>query len=172
MNRILYIIAVILVIGACKKQAPSIDPSVPLNDRIPGLWDVTKVEYTGSLPFGGGYLPFSGEGQNVSGYFQFTKDPNWGEFQIGFVAVADIGLGTPLSYPVSEGHQGNWKAIDNDRYIRMWSDTIVNSEIDSMYDWEVLHNTQNKQILKSSFVFDFGGQYDSIPVAVKATLER
>lgn len=165
MTRILYVLLAIILIGACKKEEPSIDPSVPLEERIPGLWNVTKVEYTGALPFGGGYLPFSGEGKNVSGFFMFINDPNQGLFEISFVAEADIGLGQPVSYSVDEKHDGNWKAMNNDQFIRMWRN-------DTVYDWQVLQNTDNKQSWKTSFVFDFGGQYDSIPVDVKATLER
>ena len=165
MNRILYIIATVLVIGACKKEEKKIDPSVPLEERIPGLWNVTAINYTGALPVGGGYLPFSGEGKNVDGYFLFTNDPNQGLFEISFVAEANVGLGQPVSYNVDEKHDGNWKPINNDQAIRMWRN-------DTVYDWQILHNTDVKQSWKTSFVFDFGGQYDSIPVDVKATLER
>ncbi len=165
MKHVLFIILMVLFATACKKDQPQIDPSVPLGERIPGKWDITEVHYNGAFPFNNSWLPFSGEGQNVTGNFEFTDTPNVGAFDVSFIANIDIGVGQPITYPVSQSHDGNWEIVNANSGIRMWRN-------DTAYVWDVINNTETKQTWVTKFVFDFGGNLDSIPVDVEATMVR
>ena len=176
MKQIALLLITTLLIFGCKKTTPKIDTSVALSERILGHWNITDVEFSGVVPnqSTGQSIPFSGTGKNVSGEFNFQKNPNIGEFQVSFLAEIDLGLPQPLALTFDEGHSGNWTTIENDQYVRMWSgnDTIYDPGTDTLYDWKVLTNLENEQKWLASFKFEFGFPYDSIPVDIIATIKR
>lgn len=168
MKQLATLLFISLLFAACKKNEPQVDPSVPLAERIPGTWDITEILYSGVAPNPGNpgqSIPFSGEGQSVSGYFSFQSDPNVGVFNVSFIASIDLGLSQPLAIPVNETSDGMWKVDSTDQIVTMWSN-------DSIYDWHVITNLPNNQTWQARFYLDFGVPYDSIPVDIEASMER
>ncbi len=168
MKRFALLLSIGLMIMSCKKDKNQIDPSAPLSDRLPGTWEITAVNYSGMLPDQQNPnqgTPFAGEGENVSGYFQFDSDTNTGAFDINFIAKIDIGLGQPLAVTVNQGQSGLWEPTDQDAYVKMWSnDTITN--------WKVITNLSTSQVWRTSIVLDYGAGLDSIPVQVQAAMTK
>lgn len=162
-------VATIGFVSACKKEEEKkIDNSEPLEERLPGNWNVVEVDYSGQIIDQGNpnnSYPFNGTGESVNGFFKFDSDTNTGEFHITFVAKIDLGLSQPISYTVNEGQTGLWRIEDNEEKVVMWSnDTITN--------WEVLTNLPNEQKWKMSYTLDFGAPYDQVPVDIVARMER
>jgi hypothetical protein len=168
MKKIAVLVVAILALAACKKPAPPVDTSVPLEKRIPGTWNITQISYSGIAPnpiSPGNFVPFSGTGQNVDGFFMFQSNPNIGEFSVSFLASIDLGLAQPITLPVSQSHYGEWKVNGNDDIVTMWRN-------DSIFDWNVLENLDKKQTWATRFYLDFGTPYDSVPCDVQATMTR
>lgn len=160
----------VLLVASCKKENP-IDPSVPLSERIVGSWQVTAIQYNGIAPSpidSTQTILFSGSGKNVSGHFNFDGDTNLGEFEITFIGEVDLGLASPVTFPVEMTRSGNYTIIDNDKIVQM-----TNFAGDSTYNWEVRENQANKQKWFVEMMYDFGvGSMPPFPIYVEAVLER
>lgn len=164
------IIFALLLFAACKKDPP-IDNSQPLSERLPGTWNVTAIQYNGIAPnpFDTTQtLAFSGAGKNVNGYFHFEKDTNLGEFDISFIAEADLGLAQPITYNAVTKRGGFYEIINDDEIVRM-----TNFAGDSIYDWEVRVNQAKRQVWFVTMYHDWGlPGLDSVPINVEATMTR
>jgi len=160
----------ILMLAACKEEPP-IDTSEPLAKRIIGTWQVTEIQYNGIAPnpFDSTQtVIFSGAGKNVQGHFKFDGDTNLGEFDIQFIAEADLGLGTPLTYNVDQQRSGVYAVVDNDKIVQM-----TNFAGDSTYNWEVRENKPNRQKWFVQMWVEFGSSgSEPFPVNVEATMTR
>jgi len=160
----------ILILAACKKENP-IDPSVPLSERLPGSWQVTAIQYNGVAPNpldSTKTILFSGSGQNVTGHFDFAADTNLGEFEISFIGEVDLGLASPVTFPVTMARSGHYTIIDNDKIVQM-----TNFAGDSTYNWEVRENQANKQKWFVEMIYDYGvASMPPFPIYVEAVLER
>jgi len=171
MKQILALLFIALSFAACKKETPPtapVDNSKPLTERLPGEWTITDVSYNGVIVNPNNpniSLPFNGTGQNVSGFFKFQENPNYGEFAINFLAVANIGTSQPLTVPISESLGGEWKVNENNDIVTVWRN-------DTVFDWQVLTNLETMQEWKTRFYLDFGAPYDSVAVNVKTTFTR
>jgi hypothetical protein len=159
-----------LLFAACKKDPP-VDASQQLSERLPGTWNVTEIQYNGTAPnpFDATQtLAFSGAGKNVNGYFYFDKDTNLGEFDISFIAEADLGLGAPVSYNAITKRGGYYEIMNNDAIVRM-----TNFVGDSVFDWEVRVNQAQRQVWFVTMYHDWGlPGLDSVPINVEATMTR
>lgn len=160
----------LLMIVACKKEN-QVDDSQPLSERLPGTWTLAAVEYSGTAPNPSDpnqVLPFSGEGKKVSGGFFFDADTNLGSFDVNFEAEVDIGLGSPLIYPVKEKRGGTYEILDGDKIVRM-----QNLKGDSIYNWQVRTNLPDRQVWFVTMYHDFGlPGLDSVAIDVQTTMER
>jgi len=174
MKQILAVLFITLSIAACKKTTPTTpitNDFKPLDDRLPkesGEWNITDVSYDGVIVNPNNpnlSLPFNGTGQNISGFFKFQSNPNYGEFSISFLAIANIGTSQPLTVPITESLGGQWKVNENNDIVTVWRN-------DTVFDWQVLTNLETRQEWKTRFYLDFGSPYDSVAVNVKTTFVR
>jgi hypothetical protein len=168
MKKLAILFFAVLAFAACKKTTTPIDNSVPLVERIPGNWDITEINYSGLLPNPinpGQFIPFSGIGQNLVGDFNFTSDPNYGEFNVSFLASVDIGTSQPLTAPVSQSHYGEWNVNPTNDTVNMWRN-------DSTYQWAVLKNLPDEQRWSTQFDLYFVELSDTLPVNVEVNMKR
>lgn len=170
MKKFLFVFLVFSVAFACKEKN-TVDGSRPLSERLPGTWYVAEIQYSGTAPHPtdtAQVLSFSGSGKNVGGYFYFDNDTNLGEFDLQFIAEADLGLSQPIQYNVNEKREGFYEILPNDAYVRM-----TNMAQDSTYDWEVRTNLESRQKWFTTMYHNWGlPGMDSVAIDIEVVMTR
>lgn len=161
------IFGILLLSAACKPEKTTTETSLKTRILAPG-WAITDIDYSGFAPNPldtTQIIPFSGKGENVSGYFKFQEDPALGEFEINFTSVMNFGLSQPLTFPVKEKHDGQYEINADNSNVKMWSN-------DTIFNWKVEINQEKRQTWSTSFLYTLPGLNIIVPLSVKATMKR
>ena len=174
---ILLISCFALTFVSCKKEDK--DDSTPTpkaqtyEERVTGEWDLVAVSYDTEIPNllnpGSPSIPVAGNGKDVSGRFELTRDPNEIDYNLNFKAEVDLmGTGSPMELPINFGSTGTWTTTSDD------SKLIVTDEDGEETLFSVKVNEQNKQVFSSTLIqsgSDFGLPI-TLEVDILLTFER
>lgn len=166
------LLSVTALIGltGCKKDDDSnpgpTTPDTLENRLVSGTWVLTEVAYSGEVPNPLdpiNPIPFSGNGTNVSGDFNFSKNPYEMDFNFAFTAsVAGAG-----SFPVSRSGSGTWTSTSDESRVVLTPD----GQDDMLFDVEV--NEKNKQVWTGVVPYTLPPPFSvTIMVNVDFTLEK
>ncbi len=140
---------------ACKekKTTPPGEPQ-PLEEKMVGRWEITAVTYSGVSPLPPPFdttvvLPFSGVGEDVTGFYDFDTipDPNQMTFETRFKAPLNFDGGAVIILTVSEKGWAIYDIAEDENSISGTSYVFNPQNIDTVETkWRVLENLPNKQV--------------------------
>lgn len=111
----------------------------------------------------------AGDGKDVSGRFELTRNPNEIDYNLNFMAEADIlGTGMPVELPVNFASSGTWTTTSDG------SKLIVTDEDGEEILFNVEVNEQDKQVFSSTLSqsgSDFGLPI-TLEIDILLTFER
>ena len=180
MKKLAILSILFIVFIACKKEDPptTIPSSVDMNARLHGIWDITAVTYSGLAPNpldSTQQIPFSGEGSQVTGYYDFDTipDPNRLDFEMAFVGALNFASGTTLNVPVNEEGWGLWYVVKEKNTIEGTSYVINSTETDTVpVVWDILENEPTRQVWATTREFDWPGFPVPVLLDMKTTIEK
>lgn len=128
-----------LLVTSCKKDDKTTTGS--FDDRLEGTWMLASVNYYGEVadPSNvGSFVSFNGIGQNPSGQFVFTKNPDKVDYTMDFIVNMYFGVGDPINANFHREGLGDWeyKSSDAKLFIREQPDSLI---------WEIIEDSDNRQ---------------------------
>lgn len=178
MKKILLLISCFtLALSSCKKEdKESTDPTPQpqtYEQRVTGEWDLVAVSYDTEIPnflnAGSPPIVVAGDGKDVSGRFVLTQNPNEIDYNLNFMAEADIlGTGMPVELPVNFASSGTWTTTSDG------SKLIVTDEDGEEILFNVEVNEQDKQVFSATLSqsgSDFGLPI-TLEIDILLTFER
>ena len=173
---LLLLFAFTLSLASCKKDDKDDSNTEPApqtyEQRIEGEWDLVAVSYDTEIPDltgGGSPTPIAGNGKDVSGDFNLTRDPNRVVYDLNFKAELDpFGTGSGFEIPVNFESSGDWTTTSDA------SKLIVTDDMGEEIIFDVEVNEQNKQVFSSAITesVDLLGFPLSLEVDLLLTFER
>lgn len=148
--RLSLIFLTLSVLASCEKdeENPSAEPT--LSSLLKGNYDITRVDYSGSLGTALGSIPVSGTGSNSDGNFlfeSFTKTCT-------YLASTNMEVSS-VSYPLYFAGAGSFQIISENSF--SISDPITGSTT-----YEVSAMTENSMVLSRSYERDTLGANASL----------
>lgn len=161
----LFLFAFAIALTSCKKEdKDSTTTPTPktFEEKLEGNWDLVAVTYSTEIPDllgGGAPTPVAGNGTEVSGDFDLTRNPNRVEYNLNFKAEVDpFGTGSPIEVPVNFESSGDWTTTSDA------SKVIITDDLGQEIIFNVDVNEENKQVYSATIT-------ESVNVLVPITLE-
>lgn len=144
----------ILAFASCKKKdkestTPQATPKT-YEEKLEGEWNLVAVSYATEIPDivgGGAPIQIAGNGTEVSGDFDLTRNPNRVVYDLSFKAEADpFNTGTPTEIPVNFASAGDWTTTSDA------SKVIVTDDLNQEIIFNVEVNEDNKQVFSATIM--------------------
>ncbi|MCT4623665.1 MAG: hypothetical protein N4A46_08585 [Schleiferiaceae bacterium] len=183
-------IAIAILFGvfiACKKEQNTTGGGSAniksLHERLHGTWDIVAISYSGAanLPWDTTTIrPFTGEGEEVVGYYVFdtVPDPNMMTFDVSFKApiTFDGDNGPLITLLRNEGGHGTYTVDETLGLLTGTSSVYNNTSTDTTVvstEWEILDNQPTRQVWATNKNFYFDGDPNKPTVVrMKTTIEK
>lgn len=180
MKHIFWIVSLLIIAASCSddddantnnngNNPPQLTPREEYIDNVVGLWDLTDVRYSFTLPpFQQGIppIPLSGQGENVSGNFNIEKDPQNIDYNLFFIAALPNPLtGDSISLPIAFGNSGTYTVNKGATEI-----TVTNND-GTKTVLEILLDRNNRQTYRTVQPIAIP-TFDTINVTAELTIER
>jgi len=141
------LLLILVLAGACKKDKNtnnSTNEPPPLSVReqyiadLEGIWDLSEVRYSFTLPSlapGVPPVPLSGAGEDVSGIFNFTTEPQEVNYNFSFsVGLPNPLTGDTISLPISMGNKGSYTVNEQATRITVTDDDGEQQQFEILLD--------------------------------------
>lgn len=83
---------------------------------LSGTFDVTQVDYNGTVTFSGQSIPLNGTGTNTSGYYTFKQKAKSLDYEVNTTANVSI-LGQNVPVPVVVASEGPFEIVSETRFV-------------------------------------------------------
>lgn len=164
------LILLLIFFVSCDKEAdiPSLE-DLPYEQRLEGIWDLKAVTFSTQIPNPQNPLQtidIEGEGEDVSGLFVLSHDPNNLDYRYEFTANLSLADSLPaVPVPVEREASGSWSATSDESRI------FVTEEDQTAYTFIVKENSLNRQVYETTFEETIMGIF-TIEVDVSLQFER
>lgn len=154
MKRITLLLSALIIVAstACRKKddvkcpAPPTPPKA-LVDRIDGAWNISVINYNGSVDLGDLGLPpitLAGVVENPNGEFVFRKSTSQANYSSNFSLALDFGFGFPIPVPINLSGSGSYSVSSDERNITI-------QESNKTTSLRVLTNTPNVMVVRTTY---------------------
>lgn len=148
---------------------PEPTPQEEYLENIVGLWDLTDVRYSLTIPppqQGLPPIPISGQGKNVSGLFNMEQNPQEITYNLSFFAgVPNPLTGDSIDIPINFGNSGTYAVNENATEI-----TVSNND-GTTTTLEILLDRENRQTFRTVQPFAIP-MFDTVDVTTELTIKR
>lgn len=149
------------------QQPPS--PREEYIENLLGIWDLTDVRYSFTLPpFQQGLppIPISGKGEDVNGLFNMKDDPQEINYNLSFSAALPNPLtGDSIDVPISFGNRGSYSINEDATKITVTNDDSTKTVL------EILLDRPNRQTFRTVQPLAIPLS-DTVDVTAELTIER